>query len=81
MRATHGESPLLASRGRDPQDGSKDECVGDLYAHQGDMMMMGRAPMVYTITLWGKVSEQIGFRKGLGCRRSVCVWGAIVGAE
>lgn len=36
MRATRGESPLLASRGRGPQDGSKDECVGDLYAHQGD---------------------------------------------
>lgn len=37
---------------------------------KGTVMMMGRAPTVYTITLWGKVSEQTGFRKGLGCRRS-----------
>lgn len=51
---------------------------------KGTVMMMGRAPTVYTITLWGKVSEQTGFRKGLGCRRSGEGGGKgdkIVGAE
>lgn len=36
MRATGGESLLLATHGWYPQDGSKDARIGDQDAHQGD---------------------------------------------
>lgn len=74
MKATSGESPLLASHGPDPQDSSTVECVGDQYAHQGGDDDDGQGAHGVHHYIIGEVSEQACFRKGLGCRSGVGRW-------